>query len=177
MKKVVADGYEFSFTDAVDAFVFDEKDSSKATYHGAPMKGVDVLVELDEAYLYIEIKDYVDSSICDVKAAINPDDKKEKQTHYKWLKSYLKYKYRDTYLYRYAEDKVEKPIHYICLLSFDNALNNRMKKDLKRELPIGKPSPRWTKSIAKSCQVLNITAWNNNFPQWPVIRISSEATA
>ncbi len=38
MKIVKADGFEFRFEDALDAFVFDEKDSTKATFHGAPMK-------------------------------------------------------------------------------------------------------------------------------------------
>lgn len=40
MKVVIADGFEFRFSDAIDAYVFDEKDSSKATFHGAPMKGL-----------------------------------------------------------------------------------------------------------------------------------------
>lgn len=39
MKVVAADGFEFQFTDALDAFVFDETDSTKPTFHGAPMKG------------------------------------------------------------------------------------------------------------------------------------------
>ena len=45
MKIVEADGFEFRFEDALDAFVFDETDSTKPTFHGAPMKGVDIVAE------------------------------------------------------------------------------------------------------------------------------------
>ena len=33
MKIVEADGFEFRFEDALDAFVFDETDSTKPTFH------------------------------------------------------------------------------------------------------------------------------------------------
>jgi len=168
MKEIETDGFKFSFTDALDAFVFDEKDRTKPTFHGAPMKGVDIVAEFEEAYVYIELKDYDDSSGYDV---VNTDSD-DTRAHFKWLKNYLKYKYRDTYLYRHAEQKVDKPIHYVCLITFDNALNSRMQKALKRELPVGKASPRWVQSIATSCQVLNINRWNENFPKWPVSRIA-----
>ncbi len=32
--KIAVDGFEFDFQDAIDAFVFDEKDRSSPTYHG-----------------------------------------------------------------------------------------------------------------------------------------------
>ena len=46
--KIACDGFEFDFTDAVNVFVFDEKDKAKATYHGLShaMKAVDLIVEL-----------------------------------------------------------------------------------------------------------------------------------
>lgn len=58
MKVVIADGFEFRFSDALDAYVFDEKDSTKPTFHGAPMKGVDIVAEFEDAYVYVELKDY-----------------------------------------------------------------------------------------------------------------------
>ena len=33
MKIVATDGFEFSFEDAIDAFVFDETDKQKQTFH------------------------------------------------------------------------------------------------------------------------------------------------
>lgn len=176
MTVIEADGFEFDFTDAIDAFVFDETDKTKPTYHGAPMKGVDIVAEFMEAYVYVELKDYDDPSIYNVISASTEDEKISRQDHFKWLKNYLKYKFRDSYLYRHAEHKVEKPVHYVCLITFDNALNSRMQKSLKKELPVGKVSPRWMQSIAKSCHVVNLVRWNENFPRWPVIRLAADAT-
>lgn len=170
--RVETDGFRFDFTDAIDAFVFDEKDSLKATFHGAPMKAVDIVAELPDAYIWVEIKDHEDVDAFDVQSARTPEETKKAQDSFRWLKNYLKYKYRDTYLFRHAELKVDKPIHYICLLSFDNALSGRLQKELKRELPVGRASSRWKTEIARSCQVLNLQRWNQNFPKWPVERVS-----
>lgn len=169
------DGFSFNFTNALDAFVFDEKDKSKPTYHGAPMKAVDIVVELETAYLFIEIKDFNDPATYDISSFIDGEGLKKKRDGFKWLKNYLKYKYRDSYLYRYAEQKVDKPIHYICLLTFDNAMNTVMQKALRKELPTGKASSRWKQKLAESCQVVNLDKWNQNFPQWPVNRNANGA--
>jgi hypothetical protein len=135
--RIEADGFAFDFTDALDAFIFDEKDRSKPTFHGQPMKEVDVVAEFEGAYVYVEVKDFDDPEIYNGKSAddIDETDLRTRHDHFKWLKNYLKYKYRDSYLFRHAENKVDKPIHYICLLNFDNALNVRMKKALSQELP------------------------------------------
>lgn len=175
MKIVEADGFEFRFEDALDAFVFDEKDRTKPTFHGAPMKGVDIVAEFEDAYVYVELKDYDDQSSFDVLGAASDEDKSSCQKHFKWLKNYLKYKYRDSYLYRHAELKVDKPVHYVCLLTFDNALNSQMQKALKRELPVGKACCRWVQALATSCHVVNLDKWNENFPKWPVTRLAAAA--
>jgi hypothetical protein len=175
MKIVKADGFEFRFQDALDAFVFDEADSTKPTFHGAPMKGVDIVAEFAEAYVYVELKDYDDPSIYDVLGASTEDETNSRQARFKWLKNYLKYKFRDSYLFRHAEQKVDKPVHYVCLITFDNALNSRMQKSLKQELPVGKASRRWVQILATSCHVVNLDKWNENFPKWPVTRLAAAA--
>jgi hypothetical protein len=175
MKLENVDGFTFNFIDAVNAFVFDEKDKSKATFHGQPMKAVDILVELADAYLFIEIKNFEDAQAYDERKFSDDDDSKKKHDNFKWLKNYLKYKYRDSYLFRHAEEMVDKPIHYICLLNFDNALNSIMEKKLKQELPIGKASRRWRRELVASCQVVNLEKWNRNFPKWPVLYIAGGA--
>lgn len=167
MKLENVDGFSFDFTDALDAYVFDEKDKTKPTYHGQPMKAVDILVELENAYLYVEIKDFDNPTAYDTKTFTTEDELKTKRDGFRWLKNYLKYKFRDSYLYRHAEQKVEKPVHYICLLTFDNALNTTMQKALQKELPVGKTSMRWKQELVKSCQVVNLDKWNKNFPKWP----------
>lgn len=168
---VVADGFEFHFEDALNAFVFDEKDKTKPMYHGAPMKCVDIVAEFANEYIYVELKDYDDQSGYDIKSAVNEEEIFLRRKSFKWLKNYLKYKFRDSYLYRHAEGKVEKPIHYICLITFDNALNTRLKKALHKELPVKKASRRWIQELAKSCHVLNLESWNRNFPKWQVTRL------
>ena len=172
---VESDGFKFEFEDAIEAYIFDEKDSSKPTYHGAPMKGVDVVAEFDTAYIYVEMKDYDDPSAYDDKTYSTAEELKEKQAHFKWLKNYLKYKYRDSFLFRHAENKVDKPIHYICLMTFDNAINNRMQKELKKELPVGRASRRWVQHLAHSCQVVNVEKWNDNFPKWKLTYLGTGA--
>ncbi|MDR3361909.1 MAG: hypothetical protein LBO64_03590 [Desulfovibrio sp.] len=176
MKIVEADGFEFCFQDALDAFVFDEKDCTKPTFHGAPMKSVDIVAEFEEAYVYVELKDYDDPSLYDIFGAATDDEKDSRQDSFNWLKNYLKYKFRDSYLYRHAERKVEKPIHYVCLITFDNALNSRMQKSLKQELPVGKASRRWVQALAASCHVVNLDKWNENFPKWQVTRLAAVAS-
>ena len=175
MKVVEADGFEFHFSDAIDAFVFDEKDKTKPTFHGVPMKGVDIVAEFKHAYVYVELKDYDDPFIYDTVKATTEEERRTRQDSFNWLKNYLKYKFRDSYLYRHAEQKVDKPVHYVCLINFDNALNSRKQKALKQELPVGKASLRWVQAIATSCQVVNIEKWNENFPGWPVTRIDEAA--
>lgn len=166
--KVEADGFSFDFTDAVDAFVFDEKDKTKSTYHGQPMKAVDIIAEFQDAYVFVEMKAFNDRASYDWKEFTTAEDLKAKREGFAWLTTYLKYKFRDSYLFRHAEHKVDKPIHYICLLTFDNALNTAVRKTLARELPVGLASPRWKQELLKSCQVVNVEKWNKNFPKWPV---------
>ena len=175
--RVDADGYSFNFKGALAAFVFDEEDKSKPTFHGQPMKAVDVIAEFNNAYIYVEVKEFHDLQRYDPEST-NSDEGVEGEevvgNGFNWLKNYLKYKYRDSYLFRHAEDKVEKPIIYICLLNLSNDLNGRMQKALSIELPVGKTSPRWEKEIAKSCQVVNLRQWNRQFPKWPVTRLSKQ---
>lgn len=137
MKTVKTGNLTFRFEDALDAFVFDEKDATKSTFHGAPMKAVDVIAEFSNFYVYIEIKDYDDPSSYDIRRALK-DEKIKKTKRLNWLKDYLKYKFRDSYLYRHAEQKVDKPVHYVCLNNFDSGLNYLIQKSLRFELPVGK---------------------------------------
>lgn len=51
------------------------------------MKGVDIVAEFEEAYVYVELKDYDDPSIYDVRNAANDEQKKARQDSFKWLKT------------------------------------------------------------------------------------------
>lgn len=175
-QEVECDGFLFRFTDAIHAFKFDETDRSKPEFHGAPMKAVDVVAELETAYIFVEVKDYSDQDpdLYDYRARGSDEQNEERKRARRWLKNYLKYKFRDSFLYRHAEGKVDKPIHYICLLTFDNPMNNYFAKMLRPELPTGKAARRWNSHLAQSCHVLNVDRWNSNYPKWPVTKIEAE---
>ena len=158
MKRIVSGGFIFEFRKVLDAFVFDETDSTKATYHGATaLKAVDILVECEDRWFFIEVKDFDDPK------QYNQGDSA------KHLREKLKYKFRDTYLYRHAENKITKPITYICLLAnLPNAHCVQMCKNLSYELPTGKPTSRWQLELAQGCIILNVKRWNIIFPDWPI---------
>lgn len=164
--RIEVDGFEFDFTDAIDVFIFDETDKTKSTYHGLShaMKAIDLVVELKDAYLFVEVKDFH-----------SPADYRDGD-HFNHLRESLKGKYRDSWLYRWAENKVDKPIYYLCLLTLENALISRMNKEMRKQLPPGMPVERWQKSIAEACVVLNLKRWNSRFSAWPVSRIHAGGT-
>lgn len=169
---VEADGIEIRFEDAIEAFVFDEKDKTKSTFHGAPMKAVDIIAEFADSYVYIELKNYADLEGYRAGMGENVNESSQRGGHATWLKNYLKQKFRDSYLYRHAEQKVDKPIHYICLINFDNALNRGIERLLRYELPVGLASRRWVKALAKSCHVVNLETWNRYYPKWSAHRLA-----
>lgn len=167
-----ADGFSFTFLDALNAFVFDEKDHDSPNFHGVPMKAVDIVVEFQDFYLFVEIKDFDNLDLYDIDKFHDETELKNKQDAFKWLKNYLKYKFRDTFLFRFAENKVDKPVKYICLLAnWENALCQHLGKSLKAELPTGKASKRWTRELAEDCFVVNLARWNRIFEQWPVRKL------
>lgn len=169
--QLTADGFAFAFKDALNGFVFDEIDKAKTTFHGAPMKAVDLVVEFDEYYLFVEIKDHHDINAFDITQSSDDEELTKKRDAFRWLKNYLKYKFRDSLLYRFAEGKTDKPVKYVCLLAnMENALCNHMLKELKKELPTGRASKRWSRELASSCAVVNLDKWNSNFTDWPAQR-------
>ncbi|MDO4582858.1 MAG: hypothetical protein Q4D62_02030 [Planctomycetia bacterium] len=153
---IVLDGFSINFGNA-RAFIFDEKNKTSDHFHGMPMKAVDIIVEEDTCDFYIELKDY---SSPERRNESKPEDFR------KHLREYLKYKFRDTFLYRYAEGRIPKEIHYLCLVEADPAMTQHMTQELKKELPLGM-GPRWKQPLASSCFVINLKTWNHLFPQWP----------
>ena len=154
-------GLEFDFTDAIDGFKFDEPDKQNHHYHGLShcMKAVDFIIELQNDYLLVEVKDFHDP------------EQYHNSDSFKKLRNDLKTKLRDSLLYRFAEDQLDKPVRYLCLMTLEDALNSRLMKELKRIVPEGIASTKWKRSLAKSCIVANIDRWNMNFPKWKVRRI------
>jgi hypothetical protein len=169
------DGFSFQFSGALDVVRFDEQDKTHAHFHGLShaMKAVDLVVELPTDYLFIEIKDFHAADDYDFKSATTGAHRKERQAHFNHLRDVLKHKFRDTWLYRWAEGKANKPVHYLCLLTLDNALLPVLGKELSQQIPVGLASPRWRSALAQSCVVLNLERWNASFPKWPVTRMAA----
>ena len=94
---------EFNFSDALDIRKFDDP-----RCHGLShcMKAIDFIVELNNAYLFIEIKDPSNPK----SGGCNLQKDKEKLTNGEMLKC-LQLKFRDTFIYRWAEEKLDKPIY------------------------------------------------------------------
>ena len=88
----------FDFSGALEAFKFDEQDKTSPTCHGLShcMKAVDFVVEYADHYLFVEVKD-----------PQRPNYYDSEQDESALVKS-LVTKFRDTFLYRWAEGKLTR---------------------------------------------------------------------
>ena len=133
------------------------------------MKAVDFVVEEPDRVLFIEFKD-PDHHIADPDAREvflqellmgNKDDD-------------LVRKYRDSFIYRWAEGVDEKTIVYFVLIAancLDEAQLLAITEGLKRKLPVrGPASGAWKRQIVAECGVFNIETWNRHLSLYPVIR-------
>lgn len=161
---------EIDFTNAVDAIVFDQMDRKKTGYHGiGEMHRVDFVVELEEAILFVEVKDPGNP-----RAQAEGLEKFYGELEDGTLGDTFAAKFIDTFLYRWAEELLHKPVHYISLVTFeDGELSPNLSDEIEKKLPpMGKVMPRWKRQLVGNCQVFNIDQWNDNFPKWPAARIA-----
>ena len=155
---------EFDFPDARVLYKFDERDPLSPTFHGAPMQAVDVMAEFSSFQLWIEIKEFQPSEI----EAMNKEGDQQKKgcnVHNKaHLTKNLKHKFRDTFLYRFCENKLDKKVVYVCLTNFDDALNGFYKRELQKQIPTGIASKRWEKQLLEKSLLLvvNQDSWRRN---------------
>jgi len=167
--RVVSDGFQIDFRGAIEAFKFDDTDPASPHFHKAPMKAVDIIAEFKNEYVFVEIKtQYFPEDAEEIERLTSVGQLPGQPAYFKWLKEYLKYKFRDSLLYRHAEGKLDKPVRYICLLNVEDGLILKIKSDLKKELPVGLAGPRWKTGLAISCHVHNLASWRRNHPGWPV---------
>lgn len=168
--KIYEDNLEFDFSDAISVRKFDDNNHHKLLDHG--MSAVDFIVELDSAYLFVEVKDPSNpKGKCRnieadrAKLTSNSHDYREN------MKLCLSKKFRDTFIYRWAENKIDKPIHFLTIMTLEQPLLDNFVGNLRNVLPIDR-APCWQNYLVHSCHVLNIESWNRNFPKWHVQRIS-----
>lgn len=161
--KLVTDGYEFDFANAEALYKFDEQDKNSPRYHGLSycMKAVDVIAEFPRFQLWIEIKDYPQMRLEQIRKG---EKGKSGKTITCEIQDILKMKFRDTFLYRYCEGNNKKVV-YVCLTNFNNKECEDFCKMLRHEIPAGNKEPRWAKDLVKPehCFVVDIDAWKRNF--------------
>ncbi len=138
------------------------------------MKAVDFIVEWRRELRFIEFKDlqHPRARSGDVEKFIQSFQSGSKDSD-------LIYKFRDSFLYRWAAlaPGAELPkIGYFVLVASDklSAEDLAIRTDaLKRTIPAGDRSPKvWNRHIAAGCGVFNMQAWNRRFPEFPVSRVS-----
>ena len=134
------------------------------------MKAVDFIVDEPDRVLFIEFKDPDHPHA--------PPDKRK--TFLEELRTGgkdddLVRKYRDSFIYRWAERFEEKPISYYVLVaasSLDEAMLLARTEELKRKLPANGPSSgAWLRQIVAGCAVFNLETWNRHLPNYPVTRV------
>ena len=173
-KQISADGYVFDFgDDVVDAFVFDSEE-----YHRGvnAMKAVDIIAEFPNEYLFIELKKYDpakggiefrcpiwdDKQLIKDHCPLSSNGNKRDKASVKRVASDLRRKYCDTFLFRYAEEKLSKEVNYICVVEgCDAAQTLRLQDIMKQTMPAGIPKDsRWTRPVVKNVAVVNVAMWN-----------------
>ena len=134
------------------------------------MKAVDFILEFTDKIYFVEFKD--------------PDNPKASdEDRQKFLAKFslepavrdLAFKFRDSWLYENAEDRVKKPISYLVLIAakaLDKPKLLTVTDHLKRQIPCSGPGGRpWKKPFAAGCAVMNIDEWNTIFPTMLVSRV------
>ena len=136
------------------------------------MKFVDLVIERDQDVLLVEIKDPSHSH------SREKDQKKflKRLLDNSLLTQDLTPKARDSYLFLHLMERDKKPFKYIVLVSLEafdsvqqkavlSGFKDRLLADIRCEA-----AKAWKRKHINDCAVLSIDTWNENFPDWPVIR-------
>lgn len=162
MTKLIEIDLEFDFSDAINAFQFDDD-----TYHGgSTVQRVDFIAEYEDCYRFVEVKDP------DVPGAANVQGFVDKFKSGKLIQS-LAGKYRDTLFFRTIQSKADKKIEYIVLLSMsslDIPLLLAKQDELHKSIPF--EHGQWPNKSASACVILNMQQWKKRFGENSVRRIS-----
>lgn len=167
MTVLIEGNLQITIRNAVSARKFDDDQSHRLSHC---MRAVDFVVELNDCYLFIEIKDPQHPA-----APARETDRFARSFLSGQLDDELRFKYRDSFLYEWADERADKPVDYLVLIALDsldpsNLLDRR--DQLQRRLPLQRPGPLpWPRPIVRSCGVFNIASWNRNLPDYPVRRL------
>lgn len=133
------------------------------------MKAVDFIIEFSDYYVFLELKDPDDPNAR--KRNIQEFIKEFKSEA---LKKNLSKKYRDSFIYRWAQDKVDKPIRYyviVCLKFLTTVDYTILTDKLKKHLPQKYPKA-WKRELTGKCVIAPLRVRNREFPNCTIRRIS-----
>lgn len=164
MTTFVEGDLEIAFNNVIVARRFDEEYGLRHC-----MKAVDFIVEREDRYIFVEIKNPQQSPNADVGRYITRFQRRE-------IDLDLKYKFRDSFIYEWASGRANKPIDYCVLIAVDAlepAMLVQRSEQLQEQIPTGLPKNSfWQRQIARSCVVYNINSWNRTWADFPVRRIN-----
>lgn len=160
--------FRFDFSNALSKYKADDP-----TLNG--LGGVDFVVELEDKFLFIELKDIENNKV--------PVEKKKE-----WIEKLkinkenlflmdLGVKFKDTLIRTWArEENFNKPIWYLVIVELkelDAAQKIKLSEDLMGKLPNSlKKKYGFKKEIKiKQRRILNINEWKEIFPQFQVTKI------
>lgn len=167
MTVLVEDNLQLTLPATVIGRKFDDQNTHNLSHC---MKAVDFIVELEDRVLFIEFKDPENPEALPAQSAEFIDKFRSGN-----IDADLKTKYRDSWLYEWAQGRTKKPITYLVLIGAStlSAAELLARTDaLKRQIPVLGPGDRpWVKPFVTGCAVMNIAAWNKALPQFPVSRV------
>jgi len=169
MTKVVEGDIEITAPNGVSIRKHDD-----VTTHGLShcMKAVDFIIEQNDRIYFIELKDPDNPN---AQAAALAGFKAELASGQ--LDSKLATKFRDSYLYELASNRLPKPVYYIVLIGLHSltAVELVTRTDaLKKQLPIHGPFNKpWPRPLAAGCVVVNLDNWAKVMPNFPIRRLSA----
>ena len=137
------------------------------------MKAVDFVVENGRDLILIEVKD-PDAAAHHPQHRQSLDAFRDRIASHALANEAVR-KFRDTFVYLWAEDRLrQRVVHYYLLIAFetlDAALLLSLQDDMKRMLPAKEAQPAsWSRSIVKRIGVFNLKTWNEHLREYPVAR-------
>ena len=168
MTTFVEGDLEITFNNVIVARKFDDEYRLRHC-----MKAVDFIIEREDRYIFVEIKNPQQSPNPDVDSYVTRFKRRE-------IDSDLKYKFRDSFIYEWASGRANKPIDYLVLIAIDAlepAVLIQRSEQLQLQIPTGVPkNSSWERQIARSCIVYNISTWNRTWTDFPIRRINPNSS-
>ncbi len=163
---------EIEFPDTAQVERFDIPSKHGLTHC---MKAVDFVVTDSGRTFFLEIKDFEHP-------AAPPDRTSADAQRFLTgqLNEDLKHKFRDTFLYKWAEKKLPDPPWFVLLVALTDLTEAELlaqQTELQRILPVSLPETvkkRWKQPLSSGCLVFNMETWQRHFPAYRVRRKSAK---